>query len=88
MTPIEIGRRNRIRLSVAAYAYEYKHVSIMSDAEFDALSLKIDPSVSTGNRKLDASLKTTFTPDSGMWIRKHPDKRGLANIYHRYWRQV
>ena len=88
MTPIEIERRNRIRLSVAAYAYEYKHVSIMSDAEFDALSLKIDPSVSTGNRKLDAFFKTTFTPDSGMWIRKHPDKRGLANIYHRYWRQV
>ena len=34
--------RNRIRLSVAAYAYEYKDDPIMSDDEFDALSNKIN----------------------------------------------
>ena len=28
--------RNRIRLSVAAYAYEYKDDPIMSDDEFDS----------------------------------------------------
>lgn len=62
MTPIEIERRNRIRLSVAAYAYEYKNESIMSDAEFDALALQIDPSVSTGNRKLDTFFKIHSLP--------------------------
>ena len=85
MTPIEAERRNRIRLSVAAYAYEYRNDSIMSDAEFDELSLQIQPSVETGNRKLDNLCKKHFSPETGMWIRKHPDKRGLENIYHRYW---
>ncbi|QGH74630.1 hypothetical protein KNU84_gp074 [Bacteriophage DSS3_VP1] len=86
-SPVEIERRNRIRLSVAAYAYEYKDDSIMSDAEFDALSYKIDVSVSTKNRKMDNFFKKNFEPCTGMWIRKHPDKRGLENIYHRYFKK-
>ena len=32
--------RNRIRLSVAAYAYEYKDDPIMSDDDFDKLAKK------------------------------------------------
>ena len=35
--------RNRIKLSVAAYAYEFEGDSIMTDHEYDELSLKINP---------------------------------------------
>ena len=35
--------RNRIKLSVAAYAYEFVGDSIMSDHEYDELSRKINP---------------------------------------------
>ena len=52
--------RNRIRLSVAAYAYEYKDDPVMSDAEFDELSQKINPTEKTGNRKLDNFFKKHF----------------------------
>jgi len=59
----------------------------MTDHEFDALSLKVDLSVVTGNRKLDNFFKKHFQPSTGMWIRKHPDKAGLENIYYRYWKE-
>ena len=50
--------QNRIRLSVAAFSYEYQSDSIMSDAEFDALSKQINPEEETrsiGKLQLDAS---------------------------------
>ena len=78
--------RNRIRLSVAAYSYEYHDDEVMSDSEFDELAKKIDLSVSTGNRKLDNFFKKNFNPDTGMWIRKHPDKGGLEWLYQRYYK--
>jgi hypothetical protein len=78
--------RLRIRLSVAAYSYEYKDKSIMSDAEFDRLSYLVDTSITTGNRKLDNFFKKHFEPATGMWVRKHPNKVGLENIYHRIWK--
>jgi hypothetical protein len=78
--------RLRIRLSVAAYSYEYKDKSIMSDAEFDRLSYLVDTSITTGNRKMDNFFKKHFEPATGMWVRKHPDKSGLENIYHRIWK--
>ena len=81
----EQERRRRIRLSVAAYAYEYYDDSIMSDAEFDRLSYLVDTSVSTGNKKLDNFFKKEFEPATGMWVRKHPDKKGLENLYQRYY---
>ena len=77
--------RNRIRLAVAAYAYEYCSNSIMTDHEFDALSLKIDTTVNTGKTKLDAFFKEHFEPATGMWVRQHPDKQGLRTIYERYY---
>mgnify|MGYP003632363633 CR=1 FL=1 len=78
--------RNRIRLSVAAYSYEYLDEEIMSDGDFDALSKKIDPSVATGNRKLDNFFKEHFVADSGMWIRKHPELYKLEAIYKLYYK--
>lgn len=81
---IEKQIRLRIRLAVAAYAYEYKNDSIMSDAEFDELSNLVDPSITTGNRKMDNFFKKHFEPASGMWVRMHPNKDGLRTIYERY----
>ena len=78
--------RLRIKLSVAAFAYEYKSDSIMPDAEFDRLSYLVDTSIATGNRKLDNFFKKHFEPATGMWVRKHPDKKGLVNIYERYYK--
>lgn len=80
--------RNRIRLSVAAYTYEYKNESIMSDGDFDKLSYEINLEIKTGNTKLDNFFKKHFEPATGMWIRKHPNKAGLENIYQRYYKDI
>lgn len=79
-SPVEIERRNRIRLSVAAYAYEMLNETIMSDAEFDALAMKIEPSMSTGHAVLDRFFMAQFDPFTGLWVRKHPDQQGLRRI--------
>lgn len=86
MTDVETERRNRIRLSVAAYAYEYKSDSIMSDGEYDELSKKIDVSIVTGNEVLDKFFREKFSPETGMWIREHPDISGLVHIYEKVWK--
>ncbi len=77
--------RNRILLSVAAYAYEYENESIMSDSSFDALCLKINTDVETGNKKLDTFFKTEFDPSTGQWIHKHPDLKGVKALYQRWY---
>ena len=86
-TPLEIERQHRIKVSVAAYSYEYYNDSIMSDEDFDALCLKIDKSMSTGNEKLDKFFREEFEPHTGMWIRKHPEKAGLDRIYWQVFRK-
>lgn len=70
-------------LSVAAYAYEFESEIIMSDADFDKLSLQVDLLVSTGNTKLDRFFRTEFEPDTGMWIRSHPELRKVKELYLR-----
>jgi hypothetical protein len=82
-TLVEIERRNRIRASLAAYTYEFQNTSIMSDAEFDNLCKQIDVSVSTDNPRMDKFFREHFQPDTGMWIRKHPELHKLAIIYKR-----
>ena len=72
-TPVEIERRNRIRLTAAAYAYEFLNDPIMSDAEFDDLCKQIDLSVDTGNPVLDNYFREHFIPDTGQWIHDHPE---------------
>lgn len=79
-TPVERERRNRIRLAVAAYAYEVLNETIMPDAEFDALAMKIEPSMSTGHPVLDRFFMEHFDPFTGLWVRKHPDQAGLHRI--------
>ena len=78
--------RNRIRLSVAAYAYEYKDDPIMSDDDFDKLAKEINPEEKTGNRKLDNFFKKEFATDTGMWIHRHPERNKLEQIYLNYFK--
>jgi len=78
--------RNRIKLSVAAYAYEIKDNPIMSDTDFDELALRIDTSVKTKNRKIDNFFKKHFQTDTGMWIHKHPELSKLEYLYERYYK--
>lgn len=78
--------RIRIKLSVAAYAYEYLSTEIMSDHEFDQLTLTVDLSISTSNAELDKYFRKYFNPSTGMWIRNHPNIQGLHNLYERYYK--
>ena len=80
--------RNRIKLSVAAYAYEFKGDSIMTDHEYDELSLKINPNEKTGNDMMDKFFKTQFQPDTGMWIRLHPEIKKLEYLYKKYYKNA
>ena len=78
--------RNRIKLSVAAYAYEFLNDSIMSDHDFDQLSLQINPQQETGNKKMDDFFKKHFKPDTGMWIRAHPEIDKLNYLYKKFYK--
>lgn len=72
--------RNRIRVAAAAYAYEIEADPVITDAEFDALCLKIRPTMRTGNRALDKFFREEFDPNTGSWIHKHPEKDALKTI--------
>ena len=80
--------RNRIKLSIAAYAYEFLGESIMTDHEYDQLSLKINPNEKTGNDMMDKFFKTHFQPDTGMWIRVHPEINKLDYLYKKYYKCI
>ena len=73
--------RNRIRLSLASYSYEFHAASLMTDAEFDKLSREINPNEKTGNELIDRFFREEFMVDSGMWIRRHPELDKLKLIY-------
>ena len=86
-SPEETERRNRIKLAVAAYAYEFDNTSIMSDAEFDEFALLIDPQISTGNTPLDQFFRTEFQPDTGQWIHRHPELSQVRSVYERFYKR-
>jgi len=83
--PIEVERRNRIRLSIAAYAYEFESNPIMDDVAYDKLSYSINTKIATGNSRLDRFFKSNFDPFSGLWIRLHPDLEGIKYLYKRFY---
>lgn len=83
----ETERRNRIKLSVAAYAYEFDNTSIMTDAEFDEFALLIEPQVSTGHAILDQFFRTEFQPDTGQWIHKHPELDRVKYVYEKFYKK-
>lgn len=80
---VEVERNNRIKLAMAAYAYEIDNHSIMSDSEYDKLSLKIRPEIDTGDEVLDPFFREKFEPDTGQWIHDYPKERleKLSVIY-------
>lgn len=79
--------RNRIRVSVAAFAYEVENSPIMSDAEFDALAASIDPDFTTGRGPEDLFFLMEFEPHTGSWIHKHPDLPGIKRLYESFYQQ-
>ena len=82
----EIERRNRIKLTVAAYAYEFVNTSIISDANFDQLAMQITLQMDTGNAVLDTFFRTEFQPDTGQWIHKHPELEKVKQLYQRFYK--
>jgi len=97
-TPDEIAKetRNRILIAVAAYAYEFRSESILSDRDYDALALAIRPDMPTLRpsdknngrasrvKKLDQFFRTTFHPDTGQWIHRHPELGRVAATYENF----
>jgi hypothetical protein len=85
--PVEFSAeiRNRIRVAVAAYAYEIVGDPVMSDADYDELARSIRPEEATGNRQLDLFFRVYFEPDTGMWVHHHPDKPSLHRLYSTYY---
>lgn len=82
----------RIKVSVAAYAYEICNETYISDGEYDKLAQEIDPSISTvrsyniGNEKLrierlDAFFRDDFSDYTGQWIHKHPELDRVERLY-------
>lgn len=86
-SPVEKERRRRIKLSVAAYAYEYMDDSIISDGEFDKLCLQVNKNVDTGHKVCDNYFKQHFDPSTGQWIHKHPELDKIAILYERYYKK-
>jgi len=80
-SPVEIERRNRILVALAAYAYEIMNDPIMSDDAFDKLALTINLKIKTGNAKMDKFFKKEFETDTGQWIHKHPELSKLKFIF-------
>lgn len=83
---VEIERKNRIKVAVAAYAYEIKNDPFMSDDEFDRLCESIRPEMKTGNRKLDNFFRNKFEKQTGMWVHMHPEKRKLDFYWEKYYK--
>jgi len=77
--------RNRIKCSVAAYAYEIRNESIMTDMEFDSLCREIKYNEPTGNAKMDTFFRNEFNPSTGQWIHNHPELKRIAEIYENYY---
>lgn len=82
----ELVRHDRIKVAVAAWAYENNYKPIMTDRQYDQLSERVylERNIATGNYRLDRFFQKNFDPNTGLWVRKHPDIAGLENIYARY----
>lgn len=95
---VEVERRNRIKLAIAAYSYEMESDSIMSDGDFDKLCLEINPQMSTVSdltdpkqikryKALDRFWASQFQPDTGQWIYYHPEIELVKKTYHKYYKK-
>lgn len=82
-TAVEREVRKRIKVCVAAYAYEIRHDSIMSDTQWDRLAQSVNPKTKTGHAVMDKWFKEKFDPCTGQWIHKHPELDKIAELYER-----
>lgn len=73
--------RNRIRVALAAWAYEKHNTSLMTDDEFDKLCLSIRPDVVTGNAEMDKFFREEFDPSTGLWVHEHPGRLRLESLF-------
>ena len=80
-------RQIRIRLALAAYAYEFESDPILSDADFDAMSLMVDASIDTGAPDLDFFFSEEFNPSTGQWVHQHPELDNVRRLY-RYLKSI
>lgn len=88
MTPLHHQvRRDRIRIAVAAWAYEKDLRPTMTDGDYDAMSERVHSqrNVATGNHRLDRFFQREFNPDTGLWVHRHPDQKNLERIYAQVW---
>lgn len=82
---VERERRNRILVSIYAYAYEFQADSLVTDAEYDQLARSIQPHMETGDHETDRFFRTRYSPDTGMWVHAHPGFDRIAALYWRYY---
>ena len=75
---VEVERRRRILLSVAAAAYDFNNYSLMSDADFDTLARQSDKAILTG--RFDDFWQHEFDASTGQWIHHHPDLAGVRKL--------
>lgn len=80
-SPKEIETRRRIFVALWAYAYELHDDPLVSDAMYDEWAFKIDLSIDTDRPELDKWFRKNFMPDTGMWVRNHPDIDKLERMY-------
>ena len=76
----------RIKLSIAAYAYEVESDPIMSDGDFDEMCSKINLSVNTSRPDMDKWFRENFQPHTGQWIHKHPQLKRIKQLYDRIYK--
>lgn len=74
--------RLRIRLALAAYAYEIENDPIISDAEYDKLALEVNLDIPTHRPDLDKWFKENFNPSTGIWIYNHPELKKIEYLLH------
>ena len=79
--------RNRILISVYAYAYEFLDESLIDDYEYDKLAQEIDVNISTNNMMLDKFFNDCYVSYSGSWILKHPEIEKIVEIYNKYFKR-
>ena len=82
-SPAERETKRRVRVAVAAYAYEVEAAPIMSDAEFDELAAAIDLTIDTTRPAMDKWFRENFEPHTGQWVLRHPDIDGLRRTLAR-----
>lgn len=77
---VERERKRRIDVAAWAYAYEVQDDPIVDDATFDRQAALIRPDLATGHPRLDAFFRTEFSPHTGQWIHRHPERHKLARM--------